>query len=518
MKLSLPARFWFLLASVAFVLTVQWVCIDRPYRGHFASYQGTVMASMARNMVEDNFKDVFMPKTDSLILTSEKTYHLNQYPLPSLLVAVAVKFFGGSFEFWGRFQAILFNLCGALFLWGVVRKMTDEATAAIASILFLISPNSIIYGQTFFCEPVALCCVLASLWLLVTAPAERECRGRLVFSALLLSVALVNRIHFVFFLPPMVFGVWLRSHSLKDIFLFGAFSLAFPVVWYGFTCWASIHNVMSTHTSLLFQAMAGDASGQTSVFSLEYWKRVFDVLALNMLTPLAFPFFLAGLALAIRDARKFAVMLMMLGFGSLTILFFPQKIMDHDFYLQGLLPFVIFFAALGVRSFALGVDLFRKSGVVLGILLVFWGVSARYFLHPLYSFPPRERNIVEIGNWIQEQTRPSDILILAGQDTAALSFYTSRRFFGFLMDGDRQLPSYIKKRKLNPAERNEFEALEKAMGDDISLIEFFRGKGATHLFISNRVEAERNPELLQYLRDHYAETSPSNSCFLFFKL
>ena len=511
-------RNWPLFLSILFVLTVQLIQINRPYRGHFASYQGTVMASIARNMLEENFGDIFIPKTDGLMLSSDKTYHLNQYPLPSLFVAAAIKLFGGSFEFWGRFQAIIFNLLSVFFFWAIVRKITDETTATLSSILFMLSPYAILYGQTFFCEPIALCCLLASLLLVLSISPERKNGLRLASAAVLFSVVLVSRIHFLLFLPAMIFGVWRASRSIKAMALFFFLSFLLPFFWYGFTYYASLRHIMRTHTSLFFQAAATGLGGRSLIFSPEYWKRIFDIGALNILTPLAFPFLLLGLITAFQDVRKFGVMLLMCGCGFLTVFLFPHKIMDHDFYLYGLLPPLVFFAAIGIRATVSQLGFLKRGSVILLALLCFMAVSARYFLHPMFSCSPQERKIAETGAWIRAKTRPEDVLIFAGPDTPALSFYADRRSFEFSLDGKHQLPDYIKNRKFDREGSAAIVALEAAMKDDVSLLEFYRSKGAVFMFFSNRSEAERNPALFQYLRKHYSELSPKDAAYYFFKL
>jgi len=141
--------------TLLYVLVIQGVGIQRPFMGHYASYQGTVMASMARNMVRENFSNIFLPKTD-VILQGQKSLHLNQYPFPSLLVAGAVKFVGGSYEFWGRFQAILFNLFSILLPFFIAQRLFGRAAALTSAIIFALSPLTVVYGQSFMSEPSSL--------------------------------------------------------------------------------------------------------------------------------------------------------------------------------------------------------------------------------------------------------------------------------------------------------------------------------------------------------------------------
>ena len=59
---------WFLGGIlVLLILSVQLPGINRPLGGHFASYQSSVMASISRNMLRENFQDILVPKIDFLI-------------------------------------------------------------------------------------------------------------------------------------------------------------------------------------------------------------------------------------------------------------------------------------------------------------------------------------------------------------------------------------------------------------------------------------------------------------------
>ena len=136
----------FVILTASFALGVQMVAIQRPYIGHYASYQATVMASISRNMIRENFSQLLLPKTD-IIIGGERSLHLNQYPFPSLFAALGSRFLGGSLEFWGRFQAIFFNLLCVLLMGLIGRRLFDPRVGWSAAGIFALSPLSLIYGQ-----------------------------------------------------------------------------------------------------------------------------------------------------------------------------------------------------------------------------------------------------------------------------------------------------------------------------------------------------------------------------------
>ncbi len=168
-------RIWPPIFLVIVVLSIQMAAIERPYLGHFSSYQ-LVMASMARNMVREDFTDLLLPKVD-MLLNGKKALHLNQYPFPSVLAALGVRNFGGSFEFWGRVQAIFLNLLSALFLALIALRLFDKRTGLTAFFIYLLSPFTLIYGQCFMSEPLSFFCFLGAAGCFVNSASSGQVIG-----------------------------------------------------------------------------------------------------------------------------------------------------------------------------------------------------------------------------------------------------------------------------------------------------------------------------------------------------
>ena len=63
------------------VLSVQLPAIQRPFTGDYASYQGTVMAAIARNMVRENFSELLLPKNiRKMLFISVSPYTIRHSP------------------------------------------------------------------------------------------------------------------------------------------------------------------------------------------------------------------------------------------------------------------------------------------------------------------------------------------------------------------------------------------------------------------------------------------------------
>ncbi|MFA6600702.1 MAG: glycosyltransferase family 39 protein [Candidatus Omnitrophota bacterium] len=490
------------------VLGVQLLQVQRPFRGHFASYQATVMASIARNMVEEDFKEILLPKTNLLIVTPRKSYHLNQYPFPSLLVAVCVKFLGGPYEVWGRLQAILFNLLGAVLMFRIGARLLGRAAGLIASLLFLMLPFSVIYGQMFLCEPMAVFFLLASVWLLARQGVPS--RMATVMSALCFSLAIANRTHYLFFFPALLYFLWIRSRRILTCMVFLLLGGFLPAAWAWHTFVVGQLHPLQTHTNLFFQAGSASVFGIRLLAGANYWRYILDLFSNEMLTPAVFPFVLLGLAGLWNSQKQVFRFFLLWTAGGLVLIFLaPKKIIDQDFYLYGLYPALLFLAACGIEKISDVFSFLRRSRFLVAGTLLLMAVSARYFVHPIFQYPKEEKDVGAIGAWVQKETSPGDIVILSGSSAALLNYYVNRPVYGFSLQKEKVFSPYFMNRSFQRSERDAIEAMKAAMHDDISLLEYLRGRGAGYLLASS-LDGQQgiSSRLLDYLKMNYSECPP----------
>ena len=161
--------------------------------------------------------------------------------------------------------------------------------------------------------------------------------------------------------------------------------------------------------------------------------------------------------------------------------------------------------------------LLKKSFVQLMGILLLASLSARYFVHPIFKSPTSEKDIPEIGEWVQKETQPDDIVVLAGSSTALLNYYINRPAYGFSLEKDKVFTPYFMERKFNRSERLVIEEMQNAMSDEISLLEYFRKQGAAYVLISG--EGGRIfPALLKYLQANYPQVPSKFSQLYLFRL
>lgn len=503
---------------LSFILLVQFARINRPYAGHYGSYQGTVMASIARNMARENFSDLLRPKTDMLILENVRSLHLNQYPFPSLFAALGYRFMGGTLEFWGRFQAIIFNLLSILLIGLLTARIFNERIGWIAAIIYGLSPYTLVYGQALMSEPFSLVMLLFSFWILFQTeygPAKEK-SWPLIVSALALGISLTGRIHFIFFYPLFIYGLLQQEKSLRRVALFTFLAFLMPLAWYGYTFYATV-NWSNVHTSIFLQTGASSLHVDYSLW--DYIKRISKIFFVTLLTPLLFPFFLWGWKPLAGYKKGFWFVSGGMLAGFLMIVLALRKVADHDFYLYGMFPFVVMITACGVNHALESFPILKKKGI-LGIgILIYVLFSIRLFSGPLYKIPLDEQRAVRVAEAVRVETLPEGRLIVASLHPAVFLFYADRPCWNMdLSNIGRSIDGYLKNPRFRKKETASIDQMENAMKNPITWLELLRSKGADYLVAPDKKDLDSQPQLYNYLREHFSILSPTDANYVLFRL
>lgn len=504
---------------LATVLSVQLPAINRPYLGHFSGYQNSVMAAIARNMLHTDFKEWFLPKID-LIIAGQKALHINQYPIPSLLAALGKRFCGGTLEFWGRFQAIIFNLIAILLMGIITARLHAPPTGWIAATIFALSPLTIIYGQCFMCESIAMAVMLLGLLILLPNDKTLLNTPRCCLAGFLFSIVLVSRIHFFIFMPCFIYLIIRnrQANAIAGCFCFLLTSGLIAIPWYGYTYFITSHfdNVL---TSMFLQDAEWKFFDPKFLLNAEYWQRVFDTMVLRMLTPIGFTFLLLGSVMVPFSLfpYRFAVIGVLL--GSSIVFIWPSKVMEHDFYLYGMLPFAILLAAIAVYEIWNRCISLRNKFTVILFFVIFLACSARFFLHPIFKVPVDTLHFPLIAEILQQEIKPDDKVVVFGANTPDLFYYLDRGGWSSeFVELKGRVPAYLKNSKRPSTILQDFIELEHAMKDPVAWVEYLAKHGVAYLITTNRFEIQRFPVLLKHLRTKYQERiipGVSSSCYVF---
>lgn len=469
------------------------------------------MASMARNMERENFTDLWRPKTDLLLMEGKRSYHLNQYPFPSVFAGWGHHQFGGSYEFWGRFQAILFNLLSILLLFFMSYRLFNETVAWITATIFGLSPYTLIYGQSFMSEAFALFLFLAAMWVLVR-------RNQISFFSIslagfLLSASLTGRIHFVLFFPVFILILWSKRASFTSLAMFSFFAFLMPAIWYGHTYHASGHWT-NVHTSVFLQL--GMPSSHADLSLTECGRKIIR-LFLIMLTPLLLPFFLLGWKPLWELRKNLLFVISGIFCGALLSIVFFRKVMDHDFYLYAAFPFVVLTTALGVERIWERFPILQRKFMVLFQIALYLGCSVFLARNALYNIPGDEVRLVKTGREVRDLVPVEDRLVVASVHPAVFLYYVDRPAWNMTLT-NRELDAYRTNPKFKKKEAAALKELEAAMKNAISWLQYYRSKGASYLVAPEKHVLERESSFLAYLKANFRQISTSVDDFYLFRL
>lgn len=499
------------------VVGMQTIRITRPFAGHFASYQ-CLMAAMSRNFIRENFTELLLPKTD-VITAGERSLHLIYYPFPSLLAAVGVHFVGGTLEVWGRLQAIIFNLLSIVMLGLIAAEFFDRDVGWATSSIYSLSPFTLIYGQAFMSESMALAGLLFSLLLLIKGRHTQWRTLLMIISALVFSFSITGRIHFVLFMPAFILCLTENSEEkrLRNVFVFALFALMLPALWYGYTLSLS-QKAANVHTNLFMQLGAkGTLVGQSFLRDPKYYRSLVDLFSGEMLTPLLFPFFFLGIATAAKN-RSFWIVLGAVLFGSAMVVLSPKKVMDHDFYLFGVFPFIAIFTACGVVSVLRKFPELSQGWVLALLLLLYLGISFRFFFHPIFKYPETDRAVQRVAKFV-DKTTDSDDKLIVGENSPAVMFYYANRP-GWHMElnkiGRKVAPYSVA--RWGGAHVERALAFEKAMSNPVDWLEYLRREGASYYLTHVRADLDALPHFRDYLMANYELISTETDDFYLFRL
>lgn len=168
----------------------------------------------------ENDEGVYMSQAWSVIKQGSLapyTYWYDHAPGGWLFIALWAKVTGGFFTFGasvnsGRVFMLVLHLLSAAMLFGVTRKLTAGKlwTAALAVLLFSVSPLAIYFQRRVLLDNIMTFWILLSWWLLVN---EKLKLRHILLSAVAFGIAVLSKENAIFFLPALVYTIYTRSHA-----------------------------------------------------------------------------------------------------------------------------------------------------------------------------------------------------------------------------------------------------------------------------------------------------------------
>lgn len=168
----------------------------------------------------ENDEGVYMSQAWSVIKMGSLapyTYWYDHAPAGWLFIAVWAKLTGGFFTFGasvnsGRVFMLVLHLLSTAMVFSITRKLTNNKlwAAALAGLLFSISPLAIYFQRRVLLDNIMTFWALLSYWLLVR---EKLKLRHVLLSAVVFGIAALSKENAVFFLPALVYTIYTRSHT-----------------------------------------------------------------------------------------------------------------------------------------------------------------------------------------------------------------------------------------------------------------------------------------------------------------
>ncbi len=502
----------FIILIMAFSTMVRMVAITKPLLGNFSSYQ-TVWAMMARFMEQEGFRDLLNVKVNVLV-NGQPGLHLLSYPLASLVAAILHTLGGGSLDFWGRFQAILFSVSSIPFFYHLVRRLGGDSVAKVSTFVYAFSPLNVIYGQSFMNEACALFFLLSGLYTLVAALAKEKTM-LFILSGGLMGIAIFSRLHMGHLYLPIGYLFWKRfgirfPFNRKFIFYFLP-SLILPLAWYGYAHWASLR-YDHIYYDLSMQQNFVKRGLTENLLSPVFYQNLFDNVGQLIFTPVGLGFFILGLF----SSKNFPER-RLLGFwlASVFVYFIPlsDKVMHENFFTLPLVPVGAIYAGIGFEAATKGVA--KAAGLRPVFACLFLLFSLRAFFNPLRAVPEEDKNLLPVALEVQQIVPPEAILVAARGSAPDLLYYSNRNGWPFYLAQKQDFrPQYVigKWNQINPDRRL---LMDEAKGDAGKWLEFLRKEGADYFVASNAEEFLREKAFADYVEGRYLKVATKTPFVLF---
>lgn len=472
-------------------LVIRGFGIARPLLGNFSS-RATANAMIAKNFLTSGY-DFFHPRIN-IIINGKPAIDLIDFPFLSYLVAFLYKFFGFSIDFWGRITAVFFSGASMVLLYLLVKKFFDKKHAFFSLLFFILSPLSIVIGQSFQSDMPALFFSIAliysfSEWL------DKERFSMFLLSLISGSLVLLLKPQNIYLFLPLLFLLYYKYKLCFlrkwEIWMLGLFMFLPSVFWnyHAYKLSLKYDNVIGT----LYRSIGSESFPSPLLLSPLFYKTLFDSLAGIVLTPFGFTLVFLGFLTKFQERRQ---RMFFFWFSAILIYFLiiPRKIMDLNYYLLPILPPAGVFAAKFLRVFLLKsvsqLFLLEKPISKLALFIFVLGTSMRYAWNPAFVTPLEDRAVVRAGKMVQKLT-PKEAKVIAAHGTSWDFLYYCDRYGWEFEINREELASQLKDNSLNK------------YPDPISWLEKLRREGAEYFATVDMEKLNRHKNFKNYLYSNY---------------
>jgi hypothetical protein len=470
---------------------VRCIGLTRPLLGNFYA-RAIEDAMIAESFIRNGF-NILRPAISNIVDGSPGLL-LTNFHLYSYLVAIISKLLPMDMDLAGRALSVVFSMLAGLYVYKLTRYLSDAKTAAIALFLYLFSPLSIIYGQSYQAEAMGLFLILFSVYYFILFMDWRTfgffalslISGVLVFLTKVPWLPFILLFLWIYFLKCRTNGVPLLERK-SAVFLTG-------LMFIPMAAWLVYIYTMRTSPGV-FISIFDEASGGKVILKGAYftdpvfYKTLFGYLLTLVLNPIGFALFLAGIfTVKERFLKGFLA-----GWLVLFLLYcalIPKKVFEQNYYLLPVLPVMTIYAASAVkaiseRASALPFKYYKIWAIVLGLAFVL--SSSRFFLFPAFVTPDEFKHAVYAGKKVSDNTDEEDLVIASSRGKSYLLYYSDR--FGWNLDASGK--------------------------EAASRIESLRDEGASYFAADYPAVNFKDKELRQYMFRNYRPVIESEELVLY---
>lgn len=406
-----------MLILLALGLFIRLYKIDQPVLG----WRQADTAAIARNYYENGFQ-FFYPQVDWG--GKSPGYVETEFPIYSFAASLLYKTSGGVFEFYGRLLSTIFSLIACFYLYLLVEKFTDSKTALWTSVFFLILPFNLLFSRRFQPESALLMSSIAGVYYF-SAWLEDEKGRHFLLSAGFISLACLLKIPTLYLGLPLLYLAWLKYRQRLffqySLWLYALLVLVPVALWYFHAHQIFLQSGLSFG---IWEYGTGKWGNWSLLFTLEFWKRILDSIAIKHFAVFGFILLLIGLALKRKtDQEKvfdywlvaIFVYIAIVGKGNYT----------HAYYQLPLtIPAVVFMGKVYGRYFQ--TNPMNSKSIALGICLICLLVSSgwRYFTYLNQEESPQ---MLLLAAKVKEEVPEKGSVISYGSNDPTLLYLSHRK-------------------------------------------------------------------------------------------
>jgi 4-amino-4-deoxy-L-arabinose transferase-like glycosyltransferase len=416
-----------LVGVLLLAVAVRLIKISQPYVDEWSYKQGTI-AMIAENFYRNGF-NIFYPQINWA--GSAAGYIGTEFPLVPFLASLLYVPFGVQ-EWIGRSVSVVFFSISLPFFYVLVKKTSNQRSAALAAAIYALAPLSIFASRSFISDTTSLSFSIVALYLFSQWLERSNSMVLLLAASLATALAILVKAPAAIIGLPLLYMAW-EEHGVRlvckpKLWAFAGLSLMFPAAWY-------LHAYLIT---LFYPPYQFAGSDGLALADLRMYTLIVHRLVAFSLTPLVAAGMLVGLFLPAqaKHGRIFhwwliaiCLCVVVAGHGH-----------RHPWYQ---LPVVPVAAALGGRAFdfllrrlgALTVTGAKITESFVGvILLVALALVSYTYVRPLYD--PWAKSFQRAGRVIDRLAPPDALAVYAVSGDSSGIYYGRRKGWHAFDDSD----------------------------------------------------------------------------------